>query len=263
MNVNVVSDHFINMVEQTPTIGVREAMAQYFSEQVRDDSRDSQVIPIMLHKTHATVSINGILKSVSIQDFKRITAAASGDEEEEIPPICLPYGCFMFNLSNGVIHMNCYYPERISKITYDRQDGKPPVEFEVPFPNVILYFSLSQQPENSWSVTEARYFSTTKTVTQLEDTSFIDGISTADGIYRLPVSNMYSGNSMCFGRNTMPVKFTNNLRGLDYYYQILSIAPFNQDLGINGISSRYAPYDWFKFLHKKEKFPYDLLTNNR
>ena len=253
------SDFFSSLTVDSNPVEVKTCLERYFKEKILPSHSSSRqpIFPILLQKTHATILVDGMIKSVSVNDFKRIVDSVVDEIDENISPLALPFGCFMFSVSNGNLNINCYYSERKAEIQYDK--GGSIHKYNIPLPNIILSFTLNSIGTGLYQATSIKYFSTDKLVTQLPDNKFIHEPNLDIGVYRLPVSNMYGGNNMCFGRNTMPVRFTNNLRGLDYYYQILTIAPFNSDLGISGLNQSFSPEHWFKHLSKLEKFPYELL----
>ena len=227
-------------------------------------SQYSEAVPFLLYKTHAITSVNGVEKAISVPSLKSILSSLSSETEEEVAPMCLPFGCFMFSRKGEFLYLSCYYKECMAEIKYDPRDpGSGKIEkYTIPMPNVIISFTLKKAEKNTWQVHEATYLSTSKSVTQLPDNDMIRSFNPKIGVYKLPLSNIYPQGKMCFGNNTMPVRFTDNLRGLDYYYQILTLAPFNSDLGVNGLKQTYQPRTWFKHLSTLKSFPYDLLSEN-
>ena len=188
----------------------------------------------------------------------------TGEVDVHIPPINLPYGCFMFNKQGDHMYLNCYHEERLAEIKYDHREGAitKKEKYTIPMPNIITYFALKRAEKSLWQVAEAKYFVTPKTVTQLPDKSVINSVNSKEGIFRMPLSNVYGDHKLCYGGNTMPARMTDNLRGLDYYYQILTLSPFNSDLGINGVKGWTSPRSWYQHLATLQKFPYDLLVGN-
>jgi hypothetical protein len=224
-------------------------------------SLDTDVIPALIYRTHVTTISGGASKSILLSDFKNILENLMEKEEKHLPPLNLPFGCFMFNRQGNTMELNCYHAERIEKIKYINRDNKTST-FKIPLPNIITSFILKKVEDNTWQLTSAKYFSTPKPVTQLPDNSFIRSLNLESGIHRLPFPNMYGDCRMCFGGNTMPVRFLSNLRGLDYYYQILTQAPFNDDLGILGTTVRTNVVNWFESLENLKAFPYELLSKH-
>lgn len=220
--------------------------------------------PIILHKTHVSTYNNGVEKSISIADFKSILDEMTKGTSENIPPINLPFGCFMFSRTSDSVYLNCYYPETIADIKFDTREGDRAKQevYKIPLPNIIISYVLKKVSGGMWGITKVKYFSTPMTVAQLPDKAIIVGTDPEKGIYKLPFSNVYEENTLCYGNNTMPSRFNDNLRGLDYYYQILTIAPFNSDLGIRGLTEAYQPRAWYKHLSTLKKFPYELLNSS-
>lgn len=261
-------ENFFNLLNTEGKTDINKVLKKYYTDFVLPSGAPSSVntesaLPFVLFKTHMTTIVDGLNKSISIADFRDFINSIVGEEESNVPPIALPFGCFMFNRSGEHLRINCYHKEVVANIVYDTRDSKSSKKkYTIPLPNIIISFNLKKVEDGLWQLLTAKYFSTPKTVTQLPDNIFMDNVNSDFGIYKLPISNMYSENKMCFGNNTMPVRFTNNLRGLDYYYQVLTKAPFNADLGINGLTTRYNPQSWYEFLDKKTEFPYELLSKN-
>ena len=255
-------DQFLSEINASKGItDISKALRTYYAE---DKKRAItypvvEALPLILYRTHISTIVEGLNKEISIADFKTILNAITNEEEEKVPPIALPYGCFMFNRSGENLYLNCYYRETKGEIKFDQRDAKR-LTYIIPIPNIVLSFTLKRAKENIWQVMTVRYFCTPKTVTQLPEDIFITQPKGDQGLHRLPFPNMYTDHKMCYGGNTMPVRFTNNLRGLDYYYQILTQAPFNSDLGINGLTTSYSPKTWFEFLSTCKEFPYELLS---
>jgi hypothetical protein len=216
-------------------------------------------IPLTLFANHVECEIDGIKKAIHISEFQAMIEVMSKGKTKKADPILLPFGCFAFDMTETEITMSCYYPEGTKEVNYkpSGSSGKAK-EFTVPFPNLIINFKLKKGSDKLWSVVEALYYCTPKKVTQLPTENFVMR-DPSKGVHRLPFPNIYGGDGMCYGNNTMPVKHNNNLRGLDYYYQILFIAPFNDDLGVSGLNKSYSPYQWFEYLATQKEFPYTLL----
>lgn len=243
---------------------IGEVLEKYYSTKVGTGVWDKlpPVIPAILYPTHVATIINGVSKSISISDFKNIlSSVSSGDEGTTVPPMALPFGCFLFNRTGDSLYLNCYYNEVNAKVFFN-SGSRCKEEYLIPIPNVIISFILKKVDNTYWQVDQVKYYSTDKSVTQLPEDKFLDLVKPSIGMYKLPMPNMYGDNRMCFGGNTMPVRFTNNLRGLDYYYQILTQAPFNGDLSINGLTSSYSARGWLDYLQDEQKFPYHLLTKS-
>lgn len=267
LSISVAEEAFLERLTSNTTVDAEELLRDYYKKVIEPGytanspllSAAEYAVPILLYKTHVTTLSGGVVKSISISDFRNIIVDLVGEASESIPPLGLPFGCFMIRRSGDMLQLSCYYGETEAEITFDNREVKKQ-KFKVPLPNIIISFTLKKIGENLWQTNMVKYFSTPKSVTQLPDDVFISDIDSKAGIFKLPFPNMYGDNRMCFGGNTMPIRFTNNLRGLDYYYQILTLAPFNVDLGVLGVKGFSSPVTWFAHLKGLKKFPYDLLT---
>lgn len=219
---------------------------------------DSQ--PFTLFPNYVEIPINGVKKAISLLDFK-MSLDRVLQTETKMEQLALPYNCFSFGKTASEIHLSCYHPEKIMEVSHISTHGDKPTKYKIPFPNTIISYTLRLQ-EAYWSLSQAKYFCTDKKVTQLPEGSIILSPSPAEGVWGLPFPNFYPEGAACYGGNTMPVKFTNNLRGLDYYYQVIFSSPFNNDLGVNSVQTRINPKDWFQKLAALKEFPYELLRKN-
>jgi hypothetical protein len=218
-----------------------------------------KALPITMYANHVTCEVGGVEKSIHIDDFTNMLELMSSGRPKVMNPISLPAGCFAFVATDTQINLSCYYPEVIREIKY-KPNGNKEVSFVIPFPNLIITFTLKKDIDKMWVVQSANYFCTTKKITQLTDKEFIVKREPSQGIFRLPFPNVYGSDTMCYGENTMPARHNNNLRGLDYYYQFLFTSPFNNDLGVSGLTQSFTPEAWFKHLSKLGAFPYELLS---
>lgn len=220
------------------------------------------IFPIILHDSYVSILINGVEKDISIENFKRILDSCVGVNADDVSPIALPWGCFIFSKKSDRMQLNCYYPERRMDVTFEDNGKKTLHKFNIPFPNVIIYFDLRLIEDGSWKVINTLYFSTNKPVTAFSSNCFVKEKDTSNGVWGLPVCNMYGDGRMCYGKNIMPIRFTDNLRGLDYYYQVISNSPFNGDLGISSVTGVSTSLKWFEELSKLNSFPYERMKIN-
>lgn len=201
-----------------------------------------------------------IEKRITYEDFNAIVGAVVNHRNEQsMEGFQLPSNCFYFARSGTEINLSCYYAERIADI---RHGGKT---YTIKTPNIIISHRLTRHTNKSWKVDSARsrYFCTNAKVGNLPKT-FIAETDHGKHIYLMPFPNTYSEGALCFGGNSMPTQFTdNNIRGLDWYYQVLFESPFNNDLGIRALASEPSIEGWFKRLADAAKnntaFPYDAL----
>lgn len=219
-----------------------------------------QSLNVEIFANHVEVVSGGIKKPISLVDFRRILDSVSGVSQSALKPIALPYGCFAFSKNESTMMVSCYYPGGKKTITHEAGVSGPK-KYNVAFPNLIITHTLKPAKEGIWKVSETKYFATPKTVPQLPTDKFLTQSSPSLGAYHLPFTNVYDNDTLCYGRNTMPLTYNeDNIRGLDYFYQILFISPFNNDLGIRGVKGSKQPASWYKELSELEVFPYDQLS---
>ena len=214
---------------------------------------------VRIWSTHVELEINKVKKGLSLVDFREALEDPLA-ERLPAPALALPFNCFMSSQSMTDIKLSCYYPERIAKIKYRPRSSNVTKTYEIPIPNIVITHELSKD-DKFWVVKNSKYFCTNKTVTQLPDLEFITRNDPSKGIYPIPLPNFYTEGRMCYGGNTMPVRMTNNLRGLDYYYQILTLSPFNDDLGIRGTKKSFSPGNWLEELSKKTTFDFSEMAD--
>ena len=208
--------------------------------------------------TCVVVTSNGIDKFISLDSFLSALAASStSNDGENIEGVLLPSNTFFFARTVTRIQLSCYYAGGIRNVKYNSFD-RPSV-----IPNIIVSHSLVKSGD-SWSVNVSRYFSTDRPVSGLPN-RFINAVSPSDHVFGLPFTNTYSDCHMCFGGNSMPSSFrSNNLRGLDWYYQYLFETPFNDDLGLYAVQNRPQPSAWYHELAtlaaEGKPFPYHKLV---
>lgn len=198
-------------------------------------------------------------KAISYEDFyDLLSQMMSKVSMEATAKLLLPSNCFFLAYSNNTLNINVYYPECNMKIPY----GKV---FTGRVPNMILSFKLTRaKVKEGWTMSQenVRYFCTDVPVSLLPK-EFIEAPNPSKRIFVSPFWNTYGDGRMCLGGNMTPGNFTKgNLRGLDYYYQVLFNSPFNNDLGVRAVTSA-SVNTWDKELAKaakEEAFPYNLLN---
>ncbi len=211
---------------------------------------------IVINPDHVIVKdIGGIDKLITLVDFKVILDGLL-DQGPDLSLKSMPFNCFVFGGSISSMELGCYYPGKVFEVSYDNGSGSP-TKYKVPLPNIIISFRLIKDGRG-WMVNKVNYFSTDKRVTQLAENTMIWRKDEINGIYGIPFPNFYNDGLMCYGRNVMPVVFTDNLRGLDYYYQVIINSPFNSDLGVKFVNWRKSVREWFEYLSTLEEFPYQL-----
>ncbi len=202
-----------------------------------------------------------LTKDISLLDFKKLVNNIIAPEvNESLEPLSLPFGCFSLAKGKNTIELNCYYPGGKKEILYKGTGTSKTSTMNVAFPNTIISHRLKQGSKHKWDLMITKYYCTPRTVGQiLDNLPFIEIPNRTLGIYRLPFSNVYDSNGLCYGNNSVPKSFSNNIRGLDYFYQLLFISPFNDDLGIRGVKGSYSVREWYEHLATLDTFPYDLL----
>lgn len=216
------------------------------------------IITFELFQNYANVKLDGIEKAISIGDLKSILDKQL-DEVTEGVSLAMPPNCFIFSKSATGIQMNCYFPEVIREIKYRSYSSSRTEVYKVPFPNTIIYLNLEKSGDK-WSLQTLRYFCTHKRVTALPFDKVISKTDTNQGIFLMPFTNFYNDGRMCFGQNTCISTFPeNNLRGVEWLYQVIFDGIFNDDLGINGLTSNYSAPTFYEKLSKLTAFPYNLL----
>lgn len=231
--------------------------------QVRENTAGSRVysIDIRLFENHACLKIDGIEKAISLIDLKGILDEQLNNSSR-LETIALPPNCFTIAKTANQLEFNCYYPEAIKEIKYKSYYDNVVETYRVPFPNTILYVSLIKS-DNKWNLNTLKYFCTNKRVTQLPNDSLISKSDSGEGIFIMPFTNFYEDGRMCYGQNTMVSQFPeNNVRGTEWYYQVIFEGTFNDDLGVKGLTTSKSAKDWYKELAEKTSFPYDLMNTS-
>lgn len=217
---------------------------------------------VKLYPYHVEMEIGGIIKSISLMDFKEILDQQL-QIDTKLEPMSLPPNTYLFAKGGGMLQLSCYYPERKATLKHGaRYDQNPLVYKNVLLPNVIITHTLKLE-DNVWLVTDTRYLCTSRKMAQITEQTFMTRADKSTETYRMPFPNFYEDFRMCYGQNTPPMRYNNNLRGLDYFYQLIETAPFNSDLGINVPRFRDNIPGWFKHLQTVETFPYDMLSRAR
>lgn len=243
-------------VPETETITVLEAISSPEKSSligVQLEGTESNKLTVNIYQDSVGVMHAGGETFKSIPDFINSLQRATGMEEDTVRTVVLPDGVFQYGQNKNTIEMNLYYPER--KVTLHHMDSK----YEVMLPNVIIYHMLRWE-NDFWQVVDTRFMCTDKAVGALPEMvpDMIRRQNNSRNIWNLPIPNMYEDCKMCFGGNTPPVRFGANLRGLQFYYDIIFESPFNNDLSIRGIQHSSTPSTWLKFWRDAgDKFPYD------
>lgn len=214
-------------------------------------------VECVLYDTHVEVKEpSGINKSISHNDFSNILNKTI-ESPTQMKKYLLPANCYSMAVGRDSVEFGCYYPGRLRTIAYQHRGSTALKKYNIPFPNIIITFSLRKDLEN-WRMSSARYFATSKTIGQL-DCELIAMRNHQEQIWCLPLGNSYGDGRLCEGRNSMPRVFTNNFRGLNWYFAVLYTSPFNDDLGVLELKTPVRLEEWYKELEKHKEFPYELL----
>lgn len=211
-------------------------------------------IPVKIFNKYVEVMSNsGASKFVSLNEFLSMISAVSGVIREE-EPLLLPVNTYAVIRGPESMKIAMYHPEVRRSIQHNDDT------YEISWPNTVLVLSLKMnERDGSWIKGHASYFCTPKSLGELN--GFIPSAHSADqGIYRMPFPNFYENYEMCYGGNTMPVSFPkSDVRGLKYYYDVIFVSPFNNDLGVRGFRDVDEPRDLFRTLRDNPTFPYERL----
>ena len=202
-----------------------------------------------------TVSLkNGQLeKTITHADFLQLLTESMG-ARSVLSAFQLPYGCYYLAQSANRLNLGLYHAERDADLVHEG------TTYHTRIPNIIISITLCKEAE-VWIVEKVSYWATNRTVPQLPEDSLVETPRSSEGRWNMPMTNFYPEGHMCYGNNGMPVRFKTNLRGLDYYYQVITNSPFNNDLFPVSVSSRDYPTigRWFDSVPAGQPYPYDKL----
>jgi len=204
----------------------------------------------------------GLTKLVSYLDFielLRLNLDIKDGSKDAGQELFLPNGTFYLSKDDQTIRICTYHPECIQPVNYRGTVRQSTV------PNIIISMVLSRYADG-YRVTESRYFATKSPLGAIPR----HFISRSSGFSILPFTNVYEDGRLCFGSSIKISSFQlPDLRGLHSFYQVLFDAPFNDDLGLSALKTRFrrATYnEWYAYLAKQAKdgkgFPYEELEIN-
>ena len=226
----------------------------------------AEILRIIINQEGVEVTHKNSTKMVSLTELINLLSSQENRFEDTTSPVLsLPSSTFAFSGNNNNIQLNCYYPGERKDISF--KGTKSTKIYNIPFPNMILYFHLKKIKDlgkEEWKVYSTKYLITPHSVPQLPKDIIINTRDVDKGIFYVPFTNFYVDGGMCYGGNTMPVRHSNNLRGLDYYYKVIFDSPFNSDLGIKNFLypegiDRHSVSGFYKWLSEQETFPYERL----
>jgi hypothetical protein len=203
-------------------------------------------------------NLSQVEKRISYEDFATIVGAVvNRRNNDSMEGFQLPANCFYFAKNAAVMNISCYYAESVRQIQYGTS------KFELKMPNTIISHQLTKASVGSWRHNGA-HFLVTDAKPSTFGKQFPWDVDPSKRLFLFPFPNTYSEGHMCYGGNSMPSVFTdNNLSGLNWYYQFLFESPFNNDLGLRGVSGEESITSWLNKLVKVAKenktFPYENL----
>jgi hypothetical protein len=214
---------------------------------------------LMIFDQHVEMELaDGMSKAITLSDFHSVLAGAL-KVQEEAKGYLMPTNCYYFAIGINEMQLCCYYPGKIREIIHMSRDESKTNKYKIPFPNIVVSHKLRRTGDKiEWI--DAKYLATSKTIGQVPQ-SFLWDANPSDQVWPLPFSNVYDTGKLCYGGNSKPQTFGNNLRGLDWHFAILYTSPFNDDLGIRGTVDSHRPGAWYKILAKHTVFPYELLRH--
>ena len=216
---------------------------------------------------------NGNTKNASYKDFFSGALGIFSDKldnselQSESESIVWPVNTVLstsesVTLQNGdlkkVLKLVVYFPAIVTDLHHRSTKVK-----NCHLPNILIQFVLNKVLKKGsdnktvrWGVRSANYFCTPLSMDELNLERVIAGTDPRRGIYALALPNMYSDGRMCYGENSVPSSFEDNLRGLSWYNELIPESPFNSDLSIPGLSSSPDCLPWLRELPKSATFPY-------
>lgn len=205
---------------------------------------------------------NDFTKTVSYADFVVSLDRLVNKEEADTKgkQYFLAPGLFYMNFTKTHLEVCLYYPECTRQVKYLTHNRVSVV------PNIVITHKLVKRSETNYSVIDTRYMATNKQLSELPRAFLQPG---QNGLALLPFTNVYSDGRLCYGSNVRISEINlPDLRPLNWYYEVLFISPFNNDLGVPGLTntarSTYSVADWFRMLADKAadnaKFPYEFLS---
>ena len=219
---------------------------------------------VLFTEKSALITAGKFEKRISIEDFylllgRQITKTTESDGKS----FSLPVGCVVFEQKFKKIRLVCFYPETIKEVTYKNGDGSNVTTkaYKIPFPNLLIQVTLKEQDNGDWLGDPPLYYVSSEPLSRIIDSVKTNSVSPQlDNIFIVPFTNFYDNGTMCYGTSNYFSRFSNNdLRGINYYYQVIFDSAFNNHLGIHNINFKGGMKDLLTHLSTLETFPYHLL----
>ena len=205
---------------------------------------------------------NDFTKTISYPDFlvsldNLVNKEEADTKGEQLFPAP---GMFYLNMTKTGMEVCMYYPECVREVKYLTHKRLSVV------PNIIISHRLTKRNKTAYIVADTKYMATNKQLSELTRSFLQPGQA---GLAMLPFTNVYSDGRLCYGSNVRIAEINlPDMRPLNWYYEVLFLSPFNNDLGVPGLTSNarstYTSTDWFKLLADRaadgQKFPYEFLS---
>jgi hypothetical protein len=216
---------------------------------------------VRIYDSHVEIKLpNGMTKTISIADFLT-TLSKTVSQEDLLKMTLLPANCYIWGQSITEMRLACYYPGKLREVK-TTVSARGTSDYTIPFPNIVVSHILKRHLDG-WEHQHARYYATTKSIGQLEN-RFIWEKNELDGVWALPLPNIYPEGRLCHGANTLlRGPFRESFRGLDWYFAVLHNSPFNDDLVIPSLAKALRTTGYFTELSKHKTFPYEMLVNGK
>lgn len=223
---------------------------------------DPNEIVAKIRPESVVLDIAGMERDVAHEDFVREYLKIIGKQQaEQSYSLALPSNVMLMSKSASLLKLTCYYQGGPRSITHIYKDKTS--KFDIIAPNIIITHHLTLDAGKNEYVTErdSLYFCTDLPASKLPMDPIIS-VDTKKRIFKLPFSNMYAEDRMCYGENAVTRRFpVNNLRALDWNYALLWKTPFNNDLGVKAIGDKMLVTEWYSYLQTCAKdgkpFPYE------
>jgi len=249
-------------------------------------SREEEVMLLLQgleDKVTAKISPFGVEifdKVISLEDFSKALSEATFEENTpsssqhlpayRSPSKVLPSNILKYNGNNSSTTISMYFPETHADIAFLEDGNRTAMRIVVPNVIVTCNYRKVEGSDNDWVQSgEARYFCSNRNLSDLKKLDFIYESMPKEGIWVLPLPNVYTVGKLCVGsanEGLLPTSICNgDFSRISYNYHFMLEAPFNQDLSIPEVSRTEFPVKrWLRFLEEIAgeggRFPYDRLT---
>lgn len=233
----------------------------------------NELTAILRHDAVRLCATTGETKDLSYSEFLQYMQRHVGMLDDEVKSSSftsrLPRSCVWLKISKSEIKMALYFPESVETLTHTNRVYEKCVT-----PNIIVMVTLGPTKgatarsgeafPSSWFVSDARWFSTSKSSEEL--TFPIDHRASSDNvsnqIWYLPVGNIYDDYRMCIGSNPYPDVKNSDFRVMDsFFYDIFVRGVFNNDLHVHDVNFSVSNTEILNLYSKCHRFPYEIMRN--